>query len=139
MSFRAQLSEFQVLKGRQRGKRDRGVRYSKKGIDTASVLTTIILDQARSHNLPVHKHGLSLTVEKVSMEIPGDDTHNPTPMPSTKIPPTEYKCQVPFICLFIPLFVHPIKIYHIPNTALNSRKQNKQEQSLFSRSSQLSN
>lgn len=82
MSFRAQLSEFQVLKGRQRGKRDRGVRYSKKGIDTASVLTTIILDQARNHNLPVHKHGLSLTVEKVSMEIPGDDTHNPTKIPS---------------------------------------------------------
>lgn len=57
------------MKGKQRRKREQGVRYSKKGTDAESVLTTIILGQARSHNLPVRKHGVSLTLEKVSMEI----------------------------------------------------------------------
>lgn len=66
--------------------------------------------------------GLFLTAERASMKIPGNDTHNPTPIPSTKISPIEYKYQVSFIHFLIPSFIHPINIYHVLNTALNIRR-----------------
>lgn len=66
--------------------------------------------------------GLSLTAEKASMKLPEDHTHNPTPLPFTKIPPTEYKYQASFIHLFIPSFTHPVSIYYVPNAALTIRK-----------------
>lgn len=133
MLSRAKLSGFQVLKGRQREKRDRGVRYPKKGIDTSPLSY-----QARpgATTYLCISMGLSLTDEKVSMKLPGDNTRTSTPMPSTKIPSTGYKYQVSFhsfIYLFLHSFTHPISIYYIPNTALNIRKAEISKNSLCSK------
>lgn len=104
MLSRAKLSGFQVLKGRQREKRDRGVRYPKKGIDTSPLSY-----QARpgATTYLCISMGLSLTDEKVSMKLPGDNTRTSTPMPSTKIPSTGYKYQVSFHSFIYP-FIHSL-------------------------------